>query len=73
MKPALSILLGLITPLTAFSPVLNLVDPRGGQRGTEMEVHFYGERIEETAEALFYEPGLSLSAIEIKDPKHAIA
>ena len=72
MKP-LSILLALITPLAAFSPILNLVDPRGGQRGTEMEIHFHGERLEETAEAIFYEPGLSLSAIEIKDPKHAVA
>lgn len=73
LKSALPILLALVTPLAAFSPVLNLVDPRGGQRGTEMEVHFHGERLEEIAEALFYEPGLSLSSIEIKDPKHAVA
>ncbi len=73
LKSLLTILLALITPLAAFSPVLNLVDPRGGQRGTEMEVHFYGERLEETAGALFYEPGLFLSDIQIKDGKHAIA
>ncbi|MEO5716511.1 MAG: PPC domain-containing protein [Luteolibacter sp.] len=73
MKSALTIILALITPLAAFSPVLNLVDPRGGQRGTEMEVHFYGERLDETAEAIFYEPGLSLSDIQLKDGKHASA
>lgn len=73
MKPTLSILLTLITPLAAFSPVLNLVNPRGGQRGAEMEVHFHGERLEEIQEALFYEPGLSLSPIDVKDGKHAVA
>jgi hypothetical protein len=73
LKPALSILLALTTPLAAFSPGLSLVNPRGGQRGTEMEVHFHGERLEEISEALFYAPGLSLSNIEIKDPKHAVA
>ncbi len=70
---ALYIFLALATPLAAFSPVLNLIDPRGGQRGTEMEIHFHGERLDETAEALFYEPGISLSGIEIKDGKHATA
>jgi hypothetical protein len=73
MKPALSILLALITPLAAFTPELSLVNPRGGQRGSEMEVHFHGERLEQINEALFYEPGLTLSAIDVKDSKHAIA
>ncbi|MGL4399771.1 MAG: PPC domain-containing protein [Luteolibacter sp.] len=73
MKPALAILLALVAPLAAFSPELSLVNPRGGQRGTEMEVHFHGERLEEIHEALFYEPGLSLSPIEVKDSKHALA
>ncbi len=71
LKHALLILLALLTPLAAFSPVLNLISPRGGQRGTEMGVNFDGERLEEISEALFYEPGLALSNIEIKDGKHA--
>jgi hypothetical protein len=73
LKPAISILLALVSPLAAFSPELSLVNPRGGQRGTEMEVHFHGERLEEIQEALFYQPGLSLSAIQVKDSKHALA
>jgi hypothetical protein len=73
MKSALSILLALLTPLAAFTPVLNLVNPRGGQRGTEMEIHFHGERLEEIGEALFYQPGLTLSDIDPKDGKHATA
>jgi hypothetical protein len=66
-------LLAALTPLFAFSPVLNLINPRGGQRGTEMEVHFHGERLEEISEALFYQPGLALANIEVKDAKHAVA
>ena len=73
MIRAVSILLALVTPLPAFSPELSLVNPRGGQRGTEMEVHFHGERLEGISEALFYEPGLSLSPIDVKDAKHALA
>ena len=73
MKSALSILLALITPLAAFSPELSLVNPRGGQRGSEMEVHFHGERLEGINEALFYEPGLKLSPIDVKDAKQALA
>jgi hypothetical protein len=45
------------------------VDPPGGQSGTEVEVQFHGERLEETNGALFYEPGLAISGIQIKDGK----
>ena len=67
------LLLAVIIPAAAFSPVLNLVSPRGGQRGTEVAVKFDGERLEELTEALFYEPGLTLSNIEVKDGKLAVA
>lgn len=62
-----------LAPLHAFTPQLDLVEPRGGQRGTDVELHFHGERLEGLTEAMFYEPGLSLAAIELKDPKHAVA
>jgi hypothetical protein len=73
MKSALSALLILVTPLSAFSPVLDLINPRGGQRGTEIEVNFHGERLQDFTEALFYQPGITLSNTSIKDPKHAVA
>ncbi len=73
MKFASTILLILITPLAAFTPLLTKVVPIGGQRGTELEMNFYGDRLEETLGALFYEPGLTLSSIEVKDPKHVVA
>ncbi len=73
MRAVSMLLLASLAPLAAFSPVLNLVEPRGGPRGTEVEVHFHGERLEDISEALFYEPGLGLSNIQIKDGKHAVA
>ena len=60
-------------PLEAFTPVLELVYPRGGQRGTEVQVEFSGDRLDAIQEALFYEPGLTLGVIEVKDSKHVIA
>jgi hypothetical protein len=73
LKFSFPIFLALTSVLAAFSPELSLINPRGGQRGMELEVHFHGERLEEICEALFYEPGLSLSGIEVKDGKHAVA
>jgi hypothetical protein len=67
------IFLALAGQLAAFTPVLDLVNPRGGQLGTEMEVHFHGDRLEGLSEAIFYEPGLSLVTLEVKDAKHAVA
>lgn len=60
-------------PAFAFSPVLNLIEPRGGQRGTEVEAHFYGDRLEGVAEALCYEPGISVTGFDVKEPKHVVA
>lgn len=58
---------------SAFSPSLEQIQPRGGQRGTEIEVQLDGERLDGLREALFYQPGLTLSGITVKDGKHAVA
>jgi hypothetical protein len=60
-------------PLQAFTPDLDLVYPRGGQRGTEVQVVFSGDRLDGIQEALFYESGLTLEAIEVKDSKRVTA
>ena len=62
MKLTLFILLSLLAPLAAFSPELHLIEPRGGQRGTEVDVQFLGKRLENAYEILFYEPGISFSS-----------
>jgi hypothetical protein len=73
MKRSAILFLLLISPLAAFTPKLNLIEPRGGQRGTEMEVRFHGERLTEISGALFYQAGLGLSDFAIKDDKHLVA
>ena len=71
---ALSILLLTpLSPLMAFSPVLNSITPCGGQRGTEIEVHFHGERLAEINGAVFHQPGLILNDLVVQDDKHAVA
>lgn len=73
MKRALFILLLLLTRLAAFSPALHVVEPRGGQRGTDVDTQFIGERLDEAREILFYEPGITVSDIGNKDGKQATA
>ena len=68
------VIISLLTlPLAAFTPVLNRIDPPGGQAGTEVDVTFHGERLEEIQSALFYEPGLTLTGIQVKDGKQIAA
>ena len=73
MKTALLLFIALTLPASAFSPVLNRVDPPGGQTGTEVEVSFHGERLDDVNGALFYEPGLTLSGLQIKNGNLATA
>ncbi|MES2475677.1 MAG: PPC domain-containing protein [Verrucomicrobiota bacterium] len=73
MKFALSICLALVSPLLAFSPELHLIEPRGGQRGTEVEVQFLGKRLEETQEILFYQPGIHVVSLQSIDERHSVA
>ena len=47
----------------AGSPRLESINPTGGQRGTELEVTFGGQRLEETAEIFAYEPGIQILKI----------
>ena len=57
----------------AASPRLTGVRPVGGQRGTELEVHFTGQRLGDAQEILFYQPGTSASKIEKVDDNHVKA
>jgi len=56
-----------------FTPVLNLIEPRGGQRGSEVELHFHGDRLDGLQEILAYQPGIEVREIAAADPKHATA
>src|SRR5690348_4757559 len=45
----------------ATSPELGNILPTGGQRGTELEVSFLGDRLQDAEEILWYEPGIQVA------------
>jgi len=49
----------------AASPVLSNIQPRGGQRGTEIEVLFNGQRLEDAQELMIYEPGIEVAEFAV--------
>jgi hypothetical protein len=73
VKTHILVHLALVLPAAAFTPVLSRVEPPGGQLGTEVDVRFHGERLGDVSGALFYQPGLTLTALETKDGKLATA
>lgn len=74
MKLALTFFATLTAVASAgFSPVVSGISPRGGQRGTELQVTFAGERLDGFQEVMCYEPGLSISEVQVKDGKSLTA
>ena len=69
----LLIALSSVVPLWGFSPQLNTVMPRGWQRGTEVLLHFHGDRLADTQEILSYQPGIAFRDIKVIDEKHITA
>lgn len=47
--------------------------PRGWQRGTEVELHFYGERLSDAQEIICYQPGIAFRDLKVVDAKHVTA
>ncbi|MBX7103480.1 MAG: PPC domain-containing protein [Gemmataceae bacterium] len=52
----------------ASTPDLNLILPRGGQRGTEVVLTFTGNRIGDCTEVMLYQPGLKVTKLESVNP-----
>ena len=48
------------TNVLATAPQLASITPTGGQRGTDLEVSFAGERLQDAQEILCYEPGIQI-------------
>ena len=61
---AITLGLGLAALGQTASPGLSLVLPRGGQCGSTVEVRFFGDRLGDVREVLFYSPGFSVEKIE---------
>ncbi len=58
------------TGVQASSPQLSIIVPRGIQRGLEHELTFVGDRLQDTEEVLFYQPGVTVTGIEVVDAKN---
>ena len=56
-------LLILAAPAWAVAPVVRLIQPVGGQRGTEVAVTLSGQRLNDIQEILFYQPGITVTKI----------
>src|SRR6267142_823291 len=48
------------TSLWGTGPQLESIAPAGGQRGTEVELNFKGERLQDADEIICYEPGIQI-------------
>ncbi len=55
--------------LQAASPDLQYAEPRGGQRGTEVEVKIVGSRLWDAEEILFHQPGITWKEIKHDEKK----
>lgn len=65
---AFSLLTVVVPRVDAASPSFGGLAPRGGQRGTEIEVVLSGSQLDDAQEVLFYEPGIEVSKFEIVNP-----
>lgn len=58
---------GVAVASPASSPRLNLILPRGVQRGQTQTLEFVGERLGDAQEIFFYSPGFQVQSIEMVD------
>ncbi len=63
VRVALAALVGMALNGEAVAPHLASVLPTGGQRGTQVEISFHGERLQDTEEVICYEPGLEVQKL----------
>src|SRR5947209_3799871 len=62
--PLLPLALAFATLAQATSPKLNSTTPSGGQRGTDVDLRFNGQRLEDAQEIIFYSPGIEVMKID---------
>lgn len=61
------------TTLLATEPRLNSVTPPGGQRGTELDVRFNGDRLDDAREVVFYGSGVQVLDLKTNKARLKIA
>ena len=67
---AISLVVGICacSPTFAAEPTISLVQPTGGQRGTQVELTIRGLRLNDAEQIIFYEPGLEVAKLEAGKP-----
>ena len=55
-------------PAQAVAPRLTNILPTGGQRGTEVQVRFMGQRLDDTQEIILYGTGISVVKLDVEKP-----
>ena len=67
MRKICGIFLFALLPLFVFAtaPRLVSITPTGGQRGTEVQISFNGERLQDAEEIISYEPGLDVQRLNL--------
>ncbi len=76
MKSIVLATLGMLiaaVPAWAVAPTVRLVQPVGGQRGTEVIVTLTGQRLADIQEILFYQPGITVTKIVGGNDAQAVA
>ena len=63
----------LVATARAASPDLQVVTPRGAQRGTEADLVVHGARLNDAKEILFYSPGITVAKLEVVNPQEVKA
>lgn len=62
--------LGSLLPASASSPQLNIILPRGVQRGHEHVLTFTGARLGDAQEVWFYDPGVSVTNLKVANDEN---
>jgi hypothetical protein len=76
MKSIILASLGILiaaVPAWAVAPTVRLIQPVGGQRGTEVAVTLTGQRLADIQEILFYQPGITVTKISGANDAQAVA
>lgn len=69
----LSVALLTISLVGAASPALNSILPKGGQRGTDVELTFSGDRLDDVEEIILYGQGITAKELKVVDAKNVTA
>ena len=67
MRKTFGIFLAAFLPLCVFAtaPQLDEITPAGGQRGTEVQLSFHGNRLQDAEEIICYEPGIEVQPLSL--------